>query len=103
MSRELSVYLLGLPRVEHEGQPIELKRRKATALLAYLVVTGRPHSRDALASLHAIGRLMDGYGSDACDRDDVNRLGRLVREIADKGMGHWRVLEDARLKHSTVA
>lgn len=59
--------------------------------------------RDALASLHAIGRLMDGYGSDACDRDDVNRLGRLVREIADKGMGHWRVLEDARLKHSTVA
>jgi len=59
--------------------------------------------RDALASLHAIGRLMGGYGFDACDRDDVNRLGRLVREIADKGMGRWRMLEDARLKHSTVA
>jgi predicted ATPase/DNA-binding SARP family transcriptional activator len=48
--QRLSLYLLGAPRVERDGVPISLGRRKALALLAYLAVTGRPQSRDLLAT-----------------------------------------------------
>jgi DNA-binding SARP family transcriptional activator len=47
----LKLLLLGPPRLERQNLPVELERRKALALLAYLAVTGEPHSRDALASL----------------------------------------------------
>ncbi len=50
MSR-LAVFLLGPPRIELDGVLLEVNRRKATALLAYLAVTGYSHSRDALATL----------------------------------------------------
>lgn len=50
MSR-LALYLLGPPRLERDGQPIEITRRKAVALLAYLAVTGQRYSRDSLAAL----------------------------------------------------
>ena len=50
MSR-LTLKLLGPPRVELDGEPVQIGRRKALALLAYLAVTGRPHSRDSLAAL----------------------------------------------------
>ncbi len=50
MSR-LALYLLGPPRLELDGEPVHLPRRKALALLAYLAVTGRSHSRDSLAAL----------------------------------------------------
>src|SRR5919199_6899772 len=47
----LRVLLLGPPRIEREGRPIQVDTRKAIALLAYLAVTGERHSRDALAAL----------------------------------------------------
>jgi predicted ATPase/DNA-binding SARP family transcriptional activator len=47
----LSVFLLGPPRVELAGSAIDLSRRKAMALVAYLLVTHQPHSREALAAL----------------------------------------------------
>ncbi len=47
----LSIHLLGPPHIELNGQPIELNRRKALALLAYLAVTGQSHRRDSLAAL----------------------------------------------------
>ncbi len=47
----LSLYFLGSPRIELDGKPVDLTRRKAVALLAYLAVTGQEHSRDALAAL----------------------------------------------------
>ena len=47
----LALYLLGPPRVERDGEPVTIRRRKATALLAYLAVTGSSHTRDALATL----------------------------------------------------
>ena len=47
----LYLYALGPPRVECDDQPIEIARRKALALLVYLVVTGQSHSRDALSTL----------------------------------------------------
>jgi predicted ATPase/DNA-binding SARP family transcriptional activator len=50
MSR-LAIYLLGPPRIELDGTPVHIGRKKAVALLAYLAVTGRPHRRDTLATL----------------------------------------------------
>lgn len=47
----LKLYLLGPPRIELDGEPVDIRRRKALALLIYLAVTGQPHSRDALATL----------------------------------------------------
>ena len=47
----LSIALLGPPVVEVDGQPLDVDTRKATALLAYLAVTGRPARRDTVASL----------------------------------------------------
>ena len=47
----LALHLLGSPRIECDGEPVEIGRRKAIALLIYLAVTGRSHSRDALATL----------------------------------------------------
>jgi predicted ATPase/DNA-binding SARP family transcriptional activator len=50
MSR-LALYLLGPPRIELDGVPVHVSRRKAVALLAYLAVTGQRYRRDALATL----------------------------------------------------
>ena len=48
---DLKLFLFGSPRVELEGAPVDLERRKVLALLIFLAVSGRPHSRDALAAL----------------------------------------------------
>lgn len=48
---ELSLYLLGAPRVKLAEDEIEVKPRKALALLIYLAVTAERHTRDALATL----------------------------------------------------
>lgn len=47
----LDIYLLGPTQVKLAGAYIEVKPRKALALLVYLVVTAERHSRDALATL----------------------------------------------------
>jgi DNA-binding SARP family transcriptional activator len=47
----LKLMVLGQPRLERDGAPVELNLRKALALLVYLAVSGQPHSRDALATL----------------------------------------------------
>jgi predicted ATPase/DNA-binding SARP family transcriptional activator/Tfp pilus assembly protein PilF len=47
----VTVVLLGPPRLERDGKPIEVSTRKAIALLAYLVATQRRHSRESLAAL----------------------------------------------------
>ncbi len=46
-----TISLLGAPRIERDGAPIEVDTRKATALAAYVAVTRRSHTRDALAGL----------------------------------------------------
>jgi DNA-binding SARP family transcriptional activator len=40
-----------MPRIDRGGVPLTFLRRKTTALLIYLAVTGRPHSRGAIADL----------------------------------------------------
>jgi predicted ATPase/DNA-binding SARP family transcriptional activator len=48
-----ALYLLGPPRLERDGVPIHIKRRKTVALLAYLAVSGagKSHSREGLVTL----------------------------------------------------
>lgn len=50
MSR-LSMRLLGAPQIKIDGEAIQIKRRKAVALLLYLAVTQQRHTRDALAAM----------------------------------------------------
>ena len=47
----LHLYLLGPPQIRLGEANLELKRRKALALLVYLVISQQTHSRDALATL----------------------------------------------------
>lgn len=47
----IKVFLFGPPRVSREDKAVPINRRKMLALLAYLLVTGQPHSREALATL----------------------------------------------------
>lgn len=48
---QLKLFLFGRPRLERAGQPLEIRLRKALALLVYLAATNHSHSRDALATL----------------------------------------------------
>ncbi len=47
----VSLHLLGAPRLARDGKPIEPDTRKALALAAYLALTGTAHHRDELAAL----------------------------------------------------
>ena len=72
----INLTLFGPPRLERDGTTIPLNHRKAWALLAYLAVTGQPHSRDTLATL-----LWPDYGqADARThlRRELLRLRKLV-------------------------
>ena len=48
---DVQVRLFGPPRIEREGALVAVDTRKALGLLAYLVIGGRPQSRDHLATL----------------------------------------------------
>lgn len=47
----LELTLLGPPQISFDGEAIALNERKSLALLIYLVLTAKPHSREALAAL----------------------------------------------------
>lgn len=47
----IDLHLFGAPRVNVNGAPTAIRRRKALALLAYLAVTQQPHSRETLAAM----------------------------------------------------
>ena len=66
----LQLHLFGPPRLVRNGVAIALNHRKAWALLAYLAITARPHSRDSLATL-----LWPDYGQ-------APARGHLRRELA---------------------
>jgi DNA-binding SARP family transcriptional activator/pimeloyl-ACP methyl ester carboxylesterase len=48
---ELKLFMLGTPRIEFEGKPIDFHLRKATALLVYFAVKKRKISRDELVAI----------------------------------------------------
>ncbi|HSM59080.1 MAG TPA: protein kinase [Candidatus Sulfomarinibacteraceae bacterium] len=72
----LQIYLFGAPRIERDGDPVSISRRKAIALLAYLAVTGQPHSRDTLAAM--LWPDYDQSGARANLRRDLSRLKQSV-------------------------
>ncbi len=47
----LAIALLGPPEIKIDGNAVKTDRRKAIALLAYLAISGKSHSRDHLAAL----------------------------------------------------
>src|SRR5512136_2588951 len=47
----LKLYLLGPPRIERDGAPVEVDTAKAIALLAYLVLTETRQRRETLVGL----------------------------------------------------
>jgi DNA-binding SARP family transcriptional activator/Tfp pilus assembly protein PilF len=47
----ICIYLLGAPRIEIDGDTVQVDTRKAIALLAYLAMSGESHSRDTIAAL----------------------------------------------------
>ncbi|MCL4263126.1 MAG: protein kinase [Anaerolineae bacterium] len=77
----VQIQLFGTPHCSQGGQPIPLHRRKATALLAYLAVTARPHSRDALATL--LWPEYDQSGARANLRRDLSYLKQAIGDIVD--------------------
>jgi predicted ATPase/DNA-binding SARP family transcriptional activator len=98
----LKLSFLGPPRIELNGVPVEIQRRKALALLAYLAVTGEPQRRDTLAAwlwpdndahsarkalrrdLSALNRTLDGEWLEA-DRESVG-----LREGAWLDVAHFQ-------------
>ena len=48
---DLAIIFFGTPRIQRNDHAIAVDTRKAIGLLAYLAGTGRPHSREALATL----------------------------------------------------
>jgi DNA-binding SARP family transcriptional activator len=96
MPAELRLSLLGPPQVTLGDVPVRFTRRKALALLGYLAVTGRVHTRDELAAL-----LCD-EGSDGEARKGLrNALADLSAPLGDyllvtretlalrNGCSHW--------------
>ncbi|MEZ4682353.1 MAG: BTAD domain-containing putative transcriptional regulator [Caldilineaceae bacterium] len=52
MNAQLEIHLFGTPQFTYQDKPLTgFVSNKARALLIYLAVTGRPHSREALAEL----------------------------------------------------
>ena len=76
----LRIYLFGVPHLEQEGKNIVIHRRKAMALLAYLAITGQPHSRDSLATL--LWPEYDQSRARANLRRDLSRLKRALGKQA---------------------
>jgi predicted ATPase/DNA-binding SARP family transcriptional activator len=80
----LKIYLLGAPRVSRGDAPIETGRRKATALLAYLVITGQSQRRETLAAL-----FWPESGS-STGRADLSRILSVLRKTLGEG---WLVAD----------
>ena len=82
------LFLLGSPYLEQNGVIIQIRRRKALALLAYLAVTRQGHSRSVLASL-------------LWPEMDENRSRTTLRRVLsdlNKALGNsWSQMEDDRV------
>ncbi len=80
----LALYLLGPPRVYRDGQAVAFDRRKVLALLAYLAVSSRPHSRDELSELLFCGE----------PRDRARANLRQTLSLLSSAIGEERLLAD---------
>lgn len=84
MDKGLRLVLLGKPQISRDGAPVTgFIYNKALALLGYLAVTGRPHSRDALAGL------LWGEMPDAAAKANLRKILAALREVA----GHELIID----------
>ena len=75
---EFRVCLFGRIEISHNLYPVDLKSRKAQALLAYLAVTQRAHSRDRLAVL---------FWPEADEKRARNSLSRTLYQLKQTALG----------------
>ena len=73
---QLRLYVFGPPRLERDGEAVDLSLRRALALLVYLAVTRQPQGRDALATL--LWPESDQREARANLRRTLHRLGQVV-------------------------
>ena len=84
MGTGLRLTLLGKPQMSRDGASVTgFIYNKALALLVYLAVTKRPHSRDALAGL------LWGEMSDAAAKANLRKILSALREVA----GHELIID----------
>ena len=77
MDEGLQLILLGKPQISRDGAPVTgFIYNKALALLAYLAVTKRPHSRESLAGL------LWGEMPDAAAKANLRKILSVLRQIA---------------------
>ncbi len=93
---DIKLFLLGPPRIECDGSPIEVDTRKAVALLAYLAITREHKSRDALAGLlwpeYGPGRARAALRRTLSTLSEARKEGWLVADRANVGLvagGVW--------------
>jgi DNA-binding SARP family transcriptional activator len=99
---QLKLYVFGPPRLYSGDRQIELNLRKALALLVYLVVSGQPQSREALATL--LWPESDGSRGRARLRRTLHRLQQALGEhVLDVGTDTIRLQPDADLWLDSVA
>lgn len=78
------VFLLGAPRIESHHQTVAIDTRKALALLAYLIISGEPQSRDTAAAL--LWPESDQTSARAALRRTLSTLRRVLSEdVVDFG------------------
>jgi DNA-binding SARP family transcriptional activator len=81
---DLKLRCLGPLRIEVDGAPLEITRRKALALLVYLAVSNDSHSRDALATL---------FWPEANQRRARAALRSALWELNKSPLGDWLEVE----------
>lgn len=74
----LRLFLFGPPRLERNGRPLTITRRKGLALLAYLAITRQPQSRESLAAF--LWPEQDQSSALSNLRRDLSRLRRDLQE-----------------------
>ena len=86
----LALHLFGYPTVTLDGAPVDMRRRKELALLAYLAATQRAHSRDALADL-----FWPGYDQTSARGNLRRTLSNLNRSLG----GDWLTWTATRCRY----
>ena len=76
---DLKIYLFGAPRVILGDEPIKTGRRKATAILSYLVLTNLVQRREKLANVFW------PESSPSAGRADLSRILSVLRKRLGKG------------------
>ena len=78
-----SIRLLGQPRIEPDGQPLTIRRRKSRALVYYLAAQAHPRTRD-----HLLGIFWPGLDRAAAQ----SQARRSIRSTPRTSISSWGVL-----------